>query len=29
MQFLWVGLTAFIFALGWSVIATLKKLGKI
>ena len=29
LQFLWVGLTAFIFALGWSVIATLKKLGKI
>ncbi len=29
LQFLWVGLTALIFALGWSVIATLKKLGKI
>ena len=26
---LWVGLTALVFALGWSVIATLKRLGKI
>ncbi len=29
MQFLWVGLAAFIFALGWSVIATLKRFGLI
>ncbi len=29
VQFLWVGVIALVFALGWSVIATLKKLGKI
>ena len=29
LQFLWVGLAALIFALGWSVIATLKQFGLI
>lgn len=29
LQFLWVGLAAFIFAFGWSVIATLKRFGVI
>ncbi len=29
LQFLWVGLVALVFALGWSVIATLVKIGKL